>query len=244
MRVALMGQAAFGEATLKRLMDDGIEIAGVCAPASAGRLDPLWSAAEASSLTTIPTATLREGAGLQAWRGLDADLGVMAFVTDIIPPDALNAPRLGTIQYHPSLLPLHRGSSAINWAIINGDPETGLSIFWPDRGVDTGPILVQKRTPLGPDDTVATVYFGRLFPMGVEAIAESVRLVSEGKAPRTEQDHRRATYEPPCGDEHAAIRWYGTTRLSECRGLSGDATRNQAPGQPSKARGCAFSTAA
>ena len=208
MRVALMGQAAFGEAVLKRLRDDGVEICVVAAPSSPGRPDPLWSAAEVAGLPLIATETLREPDGLARWRGANADLGVMAFVTHIIPEEALAAPTLGTIQYHPSLLPLHRGSSAINWAIINGDAETGLSIFWPDRGVDTGPILLQKRTPLSADDTVASVYFNRLFPMGVEAIAESVRLVTEGRAPRIEQDHRLSTYEPPCADEHGQLRWW------------------------------------
>lgn len=216
MRVALMGQAAFGEAALKRLQDDGIEIAGVCAPDTPGRPDALWSAAQAAGFAPIAIGSLRDRPGLAAWQRLEADLGVMAFVSEIIPPDALTAPRLGTIQYHPSLLPLHRGSSAINWAIIAGDTETGLSIFWPDRGIDTGPILLQKRTPIGPDDTVASVYFNRLFPLGVEAIVESIRLVAEGRAPKIEQDHRLATYEPPCGEEHAAIRWYEPAhRLSQ-----------------------------
>jgi methionyl-tRNA formyltransferase len=208
MRVAIMGQAAFGEAVLKRLQDDGVEIAGVAAPAGGARTDALWAAAEAAGLPLANTTALRDPAGIEAWRRFGADLGVMAFVTEIVPPDALSAPKLGTIQYHPSLLPLHRGSSAINWAIIDGDSETGLSIFWPDRGIDTGPILLRKTTPIGPDDTVASVYFNRLFPMGVDAIAESVRLVAEGNAPRIEQDHRLATYEPPCAEEHGQIRWY------------------------------------
>lgn len=210
MRVAIMGQAAFGQAVLERLVADGVTIAGVSAPEprEGARPDALWAAAEAAGLPLIPTASLKDADGLERWKALEADLCAMAFVTDIIPDEALAAPRLGTIQYHPSLLPLHRGSSAINWAIINGDAETGLSIFWPDRGIDTGPILLQKTTPIGPDDTVANVYFDRLFPMGVEAMAESVRLVEAGTAPRIEQDHRLATYEPPCRDEHAEIRWH------------------------------------
>ncbi len=210
MRVTIMGQAAFGQAVLERLVGDGQTIAGVSAPEprEGSRPDPLWAAAEAAGLPLIPTASLKEPSGLERWRALDFDLCAMAFVTDIIPDEALAVPRLGTIQYHPSLLPLHRGSSAINWAIINGDAETGLSIFWPDRGIDTGPILLQKTTPVGPDDTVTSVYFERLFPMGIDAMAESVRLVEAGTAPRIEQDHRLATYEPPCRDEHAEIRWY------------------------------------
>src|SRR4029434_6101956 len=91
-------------------------------------------------------------------------------------------PTHGSIQYHPSLLPLGRDASVINWPIINGEKETGLSIFWPDNGLDTGDVLIQKKTPISADDTLGTVYFDRLFPMGVEAMMESVDLVNTRKA--------------------------------------------------------------
>lgn len=209
MRVVVMGQAAFGEAVFRRLREDGVDVVGVSAPGpAAGRQDPLWAAAAEAQLPLIETRALKEAAGQEAWAALRPDLCVMAFVTEIIPHEVLELPRLGSIQYHPSLLPLHRGSSAINWAIIYGRTETGLTIFWPDRGIDTGPILLQQSCPIGPDDTVGSVYFERLFPMGVEAMAEAVRLVREGRAPRMEQDHARATYEPPCRDEHARIWWH------------------------------------
>jgi methionyl-tRNA formyltransferase len=209
MRVSIMGQAAFGEAVLKRLRDEGIEVVGVSAPAPAGaRPDPLWAAAEAAGLPLVPSSALKDAGHLDAWRALGADLCAMAFVTDILPDEVFSLPPLGTIQYHPSLLPLHRGSSAINWAIINGDSETGLTIFWPEKGIDTGPILLQKRCPIGPDDTVASVYFDRLFGMGVDAMAEAVAMVGKGEAPRITQDHRLSSYEPPCRDAHGEIRWY------------------------------------
>jgi methionyl-tRNA formyltransferase len=209
MRVSVMGQAAFGEAVLKRLIEDNVEVVGVSAPAPSGdRKDPLQAAAEAAGLPVIETPALKTAQGQAAWRALGADLAVMAFVTDIIPDEVLHIPPRGTIQYHPSLLPVHRGSSAINWAIINGDRETGLTIFWPDQGIDTGPILLQKSCPIGPDDTVGSIYFNQLFPMGVEALAESVQLVADDRAPRIGQDHTLATYEPPCGEGHARIRWY------------------------------------
>lgn len=209
MRVVVMGQAAFGEAVFRRLREDGFEVAGVSAPAPAGgREDPLWAAASSAGVPVIETRRLKEAEGQEAWTALRPDLCVMAFVTEIIPHEVLELPRLGSIQYHPSLLPLHRGSSAINWAIIFGRTETGLTIFWPDRGIDTGPILLQRSCPIGPDDTVGSVYFERLFPMGVDAMAEAAALVRDGKAPRIAQDHAKATYEPPCRDEHAAIRWH------------------------------------
>jgi methionyl-tRNA formyltransferase len=204
-----MGQAAFGEAALKRLLEDGVEIAGVSAPAPAGeRKEPLWAAAEAAGLPVIPTLDLKSPDGQKAWKALAAELCVMAFVTEIIPNEVLEMPKRGSIQYHPSLLPLHRGSSSMNWPIINGETHTGLTIFWPDQGIDTGPILLQKHTEIGPDETMGQLYFGKLFPMGVDALSEAVALVKAGKAPRIEQDHALSTYEPPCGDGHARIRWY------------------------------------
>jgi methionyl-tRNA formyltransferase len=138
---------------------------------------------------------------------LKPDLQIMAFVTLFVPEDFLNVPTKGTIQYHPSLLPAYRGPSAINWPIIKGDTETGLSIFWPDNGLDTGDVLLQKTTPIGPNDTLGSVYFDRLFPMGVDAMMEALDLVKAGKASRTKQDESKATYEGRCGPENARIDW-------------------------------------
>ena len=131
----------------------------------------------------------------------------MAFVTLFVPEEFLNIPTHGSIQYHPSLLPAYRGASAINWPIILGEKETGLSIFWPDNGLDTGAVLLQKKTPIGPNDTLGSVYFDRLFPMGVEAMLESVDLVKAGKAPRIKQDESKATYEGRATADIARIDW-------------------------------------
>jgi methionyl-tRNA formyltransferase len=114
---------------------------------------------------------------------------------------------MGTIMYHPSLLPKHRGGSAINWAIIQGDEKTGLSIIWIDEGIDTGPILLQKEVDISPDDTVGSLFRSKLYPMGVDALMEAVNLVEEGKAPRIPQDNSKATYEPLCREEDAVINW-------------------------------------
>lgn len=210
MRVSIIGQAAFGEAVLRRLEQDRVAISAVSAPppADGARPDPLWAAAEEQGLPLVPTAALKDPGAHAGWRELCGDLCVMAFVTDLLPAALFALPPRGTIQYHPSLLPLHRGSSAINWAIVTGRTETGVTIFWPDAGIDTGPVLLQKAVPIGPDDTVGSLYFNQLFPLGVNALSESVALVARGEAPRIEQRHELATYEPPCRDEHAAIRWY------------------------------------
>lgn len=215
MRIVVIGQAAFGEAVFTALQARGEEIVGVCAPATpeGGRPDPLRAVAEAAGIAVLPTRRLRrDQAVVQQYLDLKPDLNVMAFVTDIIPESVLFAPPQGTIQYHPSLLPKHRGASAINWAIIEGDERTGLTIFWPDKGLDTGPILLQREVEIGPDDTVGSVYFSKLFPMGVEAMVDSVQMVREGTAPRIEQDHSQQTYEPICRDEHARIVWSADAR--------------------------------
>ena len=104
-------------------------------------------------------------------------------------------------------MPKYRGPSAINWPIIQGDTETGLSIFWPDNGLDTGAVLLQKKTPISFEDSLGSVYFDRLFPLGVEAMLESVDLVKAGKAPRIKQDESQATYEGRCTADNARIDW-------------------------------------
>lgn len=208
MRIALIGQAAFGERVFSALRDAGEQIVAVSSVEGAPeRPDPLWAAAEAAGIAPISTGTLKKPQVLDAWTATKPDLCVMAFVNHILPERVLESAPLGTIQYHPSLLPRHRGRSSINWAISMGDDVTGLTVFWVDKGVDTGPILLQRETPIGPDDTVGSLYFDKLFPMGVEAMVEAVRLVREGEAPRIEQDESLATYEPPADDSTSAIDW-------------------------------------
>ena len=132
---------------------------------------------------------------------------VMAFVILMVPERVLNVPTHGTIQYHPSLLPRHRGPSAINWAIIQGDATTGVSIFWPDDGLDTGPLLLTKEVEITPDDTLGSLYFDKLYPIGVDALIEGVDLVRDGKAPRREQNDDDATYESWCGHDQVEVDW-------------------------------------
>jgi len=209
MRIALIGQAAFGAAVLEAFLGKGWEVAGVYLPsdASDARPDPLKELASSRGIPLFQPQRMRDSEVHAGYKNLAPDLGVMAFVTDIVPATILNCPRLGTIQYHPSLLPRHRGASSINWAIINGETVTGLTVFWPDAGIDTGPILLQKEVEISPDDTVGSLYFNNLFPSGVEALLEAVEAVGKSTAPRIAQDESQATYEPPCGEEHATINW-------------------------------------
>jgi methionyl-tRNA formyltransferase len=200
MRIALIGQAAFGEKVLRSLLDAGEEVAVVYMPPDppSGKGNAFREAAEAAGVAVRQPARMRDPEVYEEYKTFGADLNVMAFVTDIVPLGILNHPPLGTIQYHPSLLPRHRGASAINWAVINGEPATGLTIFWPDEGLDTGPILLQKEVTIEPDDTIGTVYFNKLFNLGVEAVLESVQLVKQGTAPRVLQDLDQGEYEPIC----------------------------------------------
>ena len=209
MRIVVHGQQAFGKAVLEALLKRGDEVVAVyVAPEKPGaKADPLKEAAVAAKLPVYQPESYRKPEVVEQFKALKPDLQVMAFVTLFVPEDFLNVPTHGSIQYHPSLLPAYRGPSAINWPIIKGEKETGLSIFWPDNGLDTGAVLLQKKTPISGVDTLGTVYFDRLFPMGVEAMLESVDLVKSGKAPRIKQDESKATYEGRCGADNARIDW-------------------------------------
>src|SRR5438132_6422319 len=209
MRIVVHGQQAFGKAVLEALLKRGDEVVAVyAAPEKPGqKIDPLKEAALAAGLPVHQPASYRKPEVWEQFRALAPDLQVMAYVTLFVPEEFLSIPTHGSIQYHPSLLPAYRGPSAINWPIIKGDTETGLSIFWPDNGLDTGAVLLQKKTPISATDTLGTVYFDRLFPMGVEAMMEAVDLVKAGKAPRIKQDEAKATYEGRCGADNAHIDW-------------------------------------
>jgi methionyl-tRNA formyltransferase len=207
LRIALLGQAAFAEKALEALVNHGEEIVHVFAPPDppSGRPDPLKAKAVEKGLPLSQPKSFRKDPAFEHFKSLNADLAILAFVTIIVPERILYQPRFKSICFHPSLLPRRRGASAINWAIINGDQETGVSWFWPDAGIDTGPILIQKRVPITDSDTTGSIYFNKLFPLGIETMIEAVELIKSGKAPAIVQDESLATYEPPCRDEHAKV---------------------------------------
>jgi methionyl-tRNA formyltransferase len=208
MRIVCIGQAAFGEKVLQKLTERGEEVVAVYTPQDiAGKRNPLKESAIQIGVPVFQPRSMRVPEIYEEYTRLKPDLNVMAFVTSILPDSILNYPKMGTIQYHPSLLPKHRGGSAINWAIINGETKTGITIFWPDRGVDTGPILLQKEVEITPDDTVGSLYFEKLFPLGIEALVEGIELIKKGIAPRIPQDESQATYEGLCTEKDAIINW-------------------------------------
>lgn len=209
MRIAIIGQQAFGKSVLEAFLARGDEVAGVfCAPEKPGaRPDPLRVAAEERGLRLFQLPNLKSQAAEGALRALDVDLAVMAYVLQFAPQAFVNIPRHGTIQYHPSLLPAYRGPSSINWPIIKGDSRTGLTIFRPIDGLDEGPVILQKTAEISENDTLGTVYFDRLFPLGVEAMLEAADLVVAGRHVEIVQDEDAASYEGWCRDAEARISW-------------------------------------
>ena len=210
MRIVVHGQQAFGQAVLQKLIERGENIVAVCtAPDQEGRpLDPLKELAIEHKITVHQPASWKTDEALELMKSFDADVCMMAYVLLFVPSAVLDTPKHGSFQYHPSLLPMHRGPSSINWPISMGATKTGLTIFWPDDGLDEGPILMQKECEIGPDETLGDVYFKKLFPMGVDAMIESLDLVKAGDAPRIEQDLSLGSYESWFGKEQAQIDWF------------------------------------
>jgi methionyl-tRNA formyltransferase len=208
MRIALIGQAGFGADVLKGLVAKGYQLAGAfCPPDRGEKVDPVKEAAQAAGVPVFQPKLMKDPEAYDQMVSLNPDLAVLAFVTDIVPGKVLEVPKLGSICYHPSILPRYRGASAINWAVINGESTSGLTIFWVDEGIDTGDILLQKEVEIGPEETTGQVYFNKLYPLGVDAVIEAVDLIAAGKAPHIPQDHSKATYDPPCDEKVAGLDW-------------------------------------
>ena len=209
MKIAIIGQQDFGKAVLEAFLARGDQVAGVfCAPEKPGaKPDVLKIAAQEKGVAVFQFASLKSGEAKAAMQALGADIGVMAYVLQFAPQDFIAIPKHGTIQFHPSLLPKYRGPSSINWPIIRGDTKTGLTIFRPNDGLDEGPVVLQKETRIGPDDTLGSVYFDRLFPMGIAAMLEAADLVLAAKHREVVQDESQASYEGWCRKAEARINW-------------------------------------
>lgn len=208
LRLVVIGQAAFGEQTLERLAAKHEVVAAYVPPdPPSGKLDPLKAKAAALGIPVHQPRSMKTDEVFAAFAEHRADLAVLAYVTVIVPERVIALPRLGSICFHPSLLPRYRGGSAINWQLIRGEREGGLTVFWTDAGIDTGPILIRKPVEIGPDDTAGSFYYEKIFPVGVEAMVEAVDLVAAGTAPRIAQDEAQATYDPLCRAEHVGIDW-------------------------------------
>jgi methionyl-tRNA formyltransferase len=195
MKIAIVGQQDFGKAVLEAFLARG------------ARPDALKVAAQEKGIQVFQFPGLKTPEAKEALKKLDVEIGIMAFVLQFAPQDFVTIPKHGTIQYHPSLLPKYRGPSSINWPISRGEPKTGLTIFRPTDGLDEGPVILQKETAIAPDDTLGTVYFERLFPMGVQAMLEAADLVVAGRHRELVQDESQATYEGWFREAESKIAW-------------------------------------
>ncbi|MDE0308207.1 MAG: methionyl-tRNA formyltransferase [Acidiferrobacterales bacterium] len=209
MRIVVHGQQAFGQAVLEKLLERGEDVVAVCtAPDKEGRpVDVLKQLALERDIPVHQPASWKTDEAIELMRSFEADVCMMAYVLLFVPSTVLNVPKFGSFQYHPSLLPMHRGPSSINWPIAMGATRTGLTIFWPDDGLDEGPILMQKTCDIGPDETLGDIYFKKLFPMGVDAMIESLDLVRNGTAPRIAQNLEDGSYESWFGSDQSELDW-------------------------------------
>ena len=215
MRIVIVGQQAFGKSVMEAFLARGDKVVGVfAAPERPGaRPDPLVAGGRGEEAADLPLPEIFRSRGAGGAEGLNADIGVMAYVLLFAPPEFCAIPKHGMIQFHPSLLPLHRGPAAIPWAIIRGRSETGLSIFRPTPGLDEGPVILQKRVAIGPDDTAASLYFDKIFPLGVEALVQAADLVTGGRATEWTQDESEATYEGWVREAESRINWANACRF-------------------------------
>ncbi|KAK6482759.1 mitochondrial 10-formyltetrahydrofolate dehydrogenase-like isoform X1 [Huso huso] len=201
LKLALIGQSLFGQEVYSQLRKEGHKVVGVfTVPDKDGKADPLAVAAEKDGTPVFKFPRWRvKGKPIpdvvNAYKSIGAELNVLPFCSQFIPMNVIDHPKHGSIIYHPSILPAHRGASAINWTLIHGDKKAGFSIFWADDGLDTGPILLQRECPVEPNDTVDTLYNRFLFPEGIKGMVEAVQLIADGKAPRVPQSEEGASYE-------------------------------------------------
>uniref|UniRef100_A0A673AXA7 10-formyltetrahydrofolate dehydrogenase n=1 Tax=Sphaeramia orbicularis TaxID=375764 RepID=A0A673AXA7_9TELE len=213
MKIAVIGQSLFGQEVYKELRKEGHNIVGVFTiPDKDGKADPLATEAEKDGVAVFKFPRWRvKGQAIpevvDQYKATGAELNVLPFCSQFIPMEVIDHPQHGSIIYHPSLLPRHRGASAINWTLIHGDKKGGFTVFWADDGLDTGPILLQRECDVEPDDTVNTIYKRFLFPEGVKGTVEAVRLIAEGKAPRITQPQEGATYECIQKKDNSKIDW-------------------------------------
>lgn len=212
LRIALFGQAPIAIDCIDRLKKANHEIVVVYAPEDGRRPDALAEHARGLDLPVVQRRFFQSKTGeaipgaLEEYLTHDVELNVLASFTYFLPPEITDAPKNRSICYHPSILPLYRGGNALQWQIIDGAGETGVSIFVPDRGIDTGPVVVQKRgVDIGETDTTGSLFFDKLAPLGVEAILEAVSVIDLGTAEFITQDESQATYQGLVNDEDGLV---------------------------------------
>ncbi|MEG1987687.1 MAG: methionyl-tRNA formyltransferase [Oscillibacter sp.] len=213
MRVLFMGTPEFAVASLKRLLADGHSVCGVFTqpdkPKNRGMkltVSPVKEYALSQGLTVYQPLKMRDGEALGIVETLRPELIVVAAYGKILPEEILNAPQYGSINVHSSLLPKYRGAAPINWAILDGETETGVSIMYMAKELDAGDVILQKVTPIDPEED-APALTARLAALGAEALSEAVSALRAGSATRTQQDESRQTYAAMLSRELSPIDW-------------------------------------
>jgi methionyl-tRNA formyltransferase len=222
-----MGTPDFAVPSLRALVEAGHEVAAVFTqpdkPKNRGmklQPTPVKEYALTQNIPVYQPKTLRDGEALAVLKEIMPELIVVAAYGKILPVDILELPRLGCVNVHSSLLPKYRGAAPINWAILNGETESGVTIMYMAEGLDTGDIIAQRSTPIALDDTAATLH-DRLANLGAELLTEVVARLADGTATRTAQDDGLSCYAPMLSKELSPMDWTRTARQlhDQVRGL-------------------------
>ncbi len=202
MRILFMGTPDFAVASLKRLVEDGHDVCGVFTqpdkPKNRGHkmaFSPVKEYALTVGIPVYQPVKLRDGEALRLVEELAPELIVVAAYGRILPEDILNTPPYGSINVHSSILPKYRGAAPINWAILNGDSVTGVTIMYMAKELDAGDVILCRETAIDPDED-AQMLTARLAALGADALAEAVERLHDGTAVRLPQDHSAYTYAP------------------------------------------------
>ena len=211
MRIVFMGTPDFAVPSLKQLIGDGHEVVGVFTqpdkPKNRGMKltpSPVKVVALEHNIPVYQPTTLKDDETYEALAALAPELIVVAAYGKILPKRILDLPPKGCINVHSSLLPRYRGAAPINWAILNGETETGVTIMYMAEGLDTGDIISQRATPIDPNETVESLH-DRLVDIGAQLLGETVTAIGAGTASRTPQDDALSCYAPMLSRELSPI---------------------------------------
>lgn len=222
-----MGTPEFAAVSLQALLQSKYEVVGVITQPDrpkgrGGRLvpPPVKVIATAAGVPLLQPRRVRAAAALAWLQAQRPDLVVTAAFGQILSAQVLAVPSIGSVNVHASLLPLYRGAAPIHRAIIDGAAETGITTMWMDEGMDTGDIILMRAIAIAADDTAGTLH-DKLAALGALVLLETVDLIAAGRAPRTPQDHDRATYAPKLTREDERIDWSQPAKnvVNRIRGL-------------------------
>ncbi len=227
MRILFMGTPEFAVEQLKRLVETGHEICGVFTqpdkPKNRGMkmtFSPVKEYALTHGLEVYQPTKMRDGNALAIVRELQPELIVVAAYGRILPEDILTLPPFGSINVHSSVLPKYRGAAPINWAILDGQKETGVTIMYMTRDLDAGDIVCSKKTDIMPDEDARELTH-RLALLGADALEDAIEKIADGTAVRTPQDHSASTYAPMLSKDLSPMDWTRSAQAlhDQVRGL-------------------------